>query len=101
MADRGTLERLTIKAYEKADYSGSPVATFEAYVNPNEITLGYEIEYDAAQGAGTTGSRMNFKAMKPGDLSLNFFVDGTAANGRAIDVQQRVEQYQTTTGYNG
>ena len=89
MADRGTLERLTIKAYEAADYSGSPIATFEAYVNPNEITLGYEIEYDAAQGAGTTGSRMNFKAMKPGDLSLTFFVDGTGANGRAIDAAAR------------
>lgn len=101
MADRGELERLTIKAYEAADYSGSPAATFEAYVNPNEITIGYEIEYDAAQGAGTTGSRMNFKAMKPGDLSLTFFVDGTGANGRAIDVQQRVEQFQTATGYNG
>jgi nucleoid-associated protein YgaU len=101
VADRGTLERLTIKAYEAADYSGSPVATFEAYVNPNEITLAYEIEYDAAQGAGTTGSRMNFKAMKPGDLSLTFFIDGTGANGRPIDVQERVEQFQTATGYNG
>ena len=101
MADRGTLERLVIKAYEAPDYSGSPVATFEAYVNPNEITLAYEIEYDAAQGAGTTGSRMNFKSMKPGDLSLTFFIDGTGANGRPIDVQQRVESFQTATGYNG
>src|SRR5262245_18924129 len=101
MADRGTLERLVIKAYESPDYSGSPVSTFESYVNPNEITLSYEIEYDAAQGAGTTGSRMNFKSMKPGDLSLTFFIDGTGANGRLIDVQQRVEQFQTVTGYNG
>ena len=101
MADRGTLEHLVIKAYEKPDYSGAPVSTFEAYVNPNELTISYEIEYDAAQGAGTTGSRMNFKSMKPGDLSLTFFLDGTGANGRPIDVQQRVESFQTTTGYNG
>ena len=101
MAGRGTLERLVIKAYEKPDYSGAPVGTFEAYVNPNEITLSYEVEYDAAQGAGTTGSRMNFKSMKPGDLSLTFFIDGTGANGRPIDVQQRVEEFQTVTGYNG
>jgi contractile injection system tube protein len=101
MADRGTLERLVIKAYEAPDYSGSPIDTFEAYVNPNEITLSYEIEYDAAQGAGTTGSRMNFKSMKPGDMSLTFFIDGTGANGRPIDVQERVESFQTTTGYNG
>jgi hypothetical protein len=101
VADRGTLEKLVIKAYEAPDYSGAEVAAFEAYVNPNEITLSYEVEYDAAQGAGTTGSRMNFKSLKPGDLSLSFFIDGTGANGRPIDVQERVTQFQTATGYNG
>jgi len=101
MNDRGTLEKLLIKAYEKADYSGTPVATFTSFVNPNEITLAYEMEYDAAQGSGTTGSRMNFKKMKPGDLSLTFFIDGTGANGNLVDVQEKVEQFQTVTGYNG
>ena len=101
MADRGTLERLVIKAYEKPDFSGSPVGQFEAYVNPNEITLSYEMEYDAAQGAGTTGSRMNFKKLKPGDLSLTFFIDGTGASGRKVVTQDEVEKFQTVTGYNG
>lgn len=101
MSDRGTLERLVILAYEQPDYSGQPVSRFESYVNPNEITLSYEMEYDSAQGAGTTSSRMNFKKVKPGDLSLTFFLDGTGANGRPADVQQMVEQFQTVTGYNG
>ena len=101
MSDRGTLERLVILAYEQPDYSGESVGRFEAYVNPNEITLSYEMEYDSAQGAGTTNSRMNFKKVKPGDLSLTFFLDGTGANGRPADVQEKVEQFQTVTGYNG
>lgn len=101
MADRGTLERLVIKAYEKPDFSGAPIDQFESYVNPNEVTLSYEMEYDAAQGSGTTGSRMNFKKIKPGDLSLTFFIDGTGANGRTIDAQATVEKFQTVTGYNG
>lgn len=101
MADRGTLEKLLIRAHEQADFSDQPVDEFEAYVNPSEITIAYEVEYDAAQGAGTTGSRMTFKKMKPGDLSLTFFLDGTAASGRAIDVQQQVERFQTVTGYSG
>ena len=101
MSDRGTLERLLILAYEKPDYSGSPVSQFEAYVNPNEITLAYEMEYDSAQGSGATNSRMNFKSVKPGDLSLTFFLDGTGANGRPADVQEMVEKFQTVTGYNG
>jgi hypothetical protein len=101
MRDRGTLERLVIKAYEKPDYSGSAIGEFESFVNPNEITIGYEAEYDSAQGAGTTGSRMEFKKIKPGDLSLTFFLDGTGANGRPLDVQQAVESFQRVTGYNG
>lgn len=101
MADRGALEKLVIKAYEKPDYSGQPIGEFESYVNPSEITLSYEIEYDAAQGSGTTSSRMNFKKQKPGDMSLTFFIDGTGANGSRIDVQQKIEEFQTVTGYNG
>jgi hypothetical protein len=95
------LEKLTIKAYSQADYSGQPIGEFISFVNPNEITLAYEMEYDAAQGSGSTGSRMNFKKMKPGDMSLTFFIDGTGANGTPLDVQAKIESFQTVTGYNG
>ncbi len=101
MDNRGTLEKLKIQAYTKPDYSGTPLGEFASFVNPNEITLAYEIEYDSAQGSGTTNSRMNFKKMKPGDLSLTFFIDGTGAGGTVVDVQQKIEQFQTVTGYNG
>lgn len=97
----GTLEKLTILAHARPDYSDAPISRFAAFVNPAEITLGYEVEYDAAQGSGTTNSRMEFKKIKPGDLSLTFFLDGTGANGRPLDVQQEVEQFQQVTGYNG
>lgn len=101
MISSGQLEKLLIRAYEQADFSGEQVGEFEAYVNPHEITMAYEMEYDAAQGSGTTGSRMEFKKMKPGDLSLTLFIDGTGANGRKVEVQDEIEQFQTVTGYNG
>lgn len=101
MAERGRLEKLLIKAYEKPDYSGAASAEFEAFVNPNELTLAYEMEYDSAQGSGTTNSRMEFKKVKPGDLTLSFMVDGTGANGRPADVRKLIELFQTVTGYNG
>jgi hypothetical protein len=101
MNDRGTLERLAILAYPKPNYAGDPMGRFEAFVNPTEITLAYEVEYDSAQGSGTTAARMNFKKMKPGDMTLTFFLDGTGASGRPADVQQMVESFQTVTGYNG
>jgi nucleoid-associated protein YgaU len=98
----GTLEKLLVRAYSAPDYAQSSlVDSFESYVNPNELTVAYEMEYDSAQGSGTTGSRMDFKKVKPGDLSLVFFLDGTGANGVRIDVQTQVEKFQTVTGYNG
>lgn len=101
MSTFGTLEKLVIKAYETPDYSGSPSGTFTALVNPNEVTISYELEYDAAQGSGTTNSRMEFKSAKPGDLTLSFLIDGTGANGATVDVQTQVELFQTVTGYSG
>lgn len=101
MNKEGTLEKLKILAHKMADYSDKPSGAFEAYVNPSEITIAYEIEYDSNQGAGTTNSRMTFKKAKPGDLSLTFFLDGTGANGQLIDVQQKIAEFQTVTGYNG
>ena len=99
--DRGTLEHLVIRAHLRPDYKDNPVDQFEAYVNPSEITLGYEVEYDGQSGAGTTGSRMEFKKIKPGELSLSFFIDGTGANGRTVDVRAQVAKFQDVTGYNG
>jgi hypothetical protein len=101
VSDRGTLEKLLIRAYENPEYSGNWVDQFEAFVNPNELTLGYEMEYDSAQGSGTTGSRMEFKKVKPGDLALTFFLDGTGAAGRPLNVQDAIAKFQTVTGYNG
>jgi hypothetical protein len=104
MNTQGKLEKLKILAYKKADYSepiGGSEGTFEAYINPEEITLDYEMEYDSSQGAGTTNSRMDFKKVKPGDMSLTFFIDGTGANGKLIDVMKAVQQFQTVTSYNG
>lgn len=103
LPDSGRLERLEIRAHRQPDYSDAPApdAIFAAYVNPAEITLGYEVEYDSASGAGTTASRMEFKKIKPGELSLSFFIDGTGANGRDADVMQQVAKFQEVTGYNG
>ena len=69
MSDRGTLERLVIKAYERPDYSGQPVDQFEAYINPNEITIAYEIEYDSARAPAPPAAD-ELQELKHGRMSL-------------------------------
>jgi LysM repeat protein len=92
-----------IRAHLQPDYSDvpPPARQFEAYVNPSEITYSYEGEYAAQSGVGTTSSRMEFKRMKPGDLSLSFFIDGTGANGREVHVQEEIAKFQAVAGYSG
>ena len=103
-------DRLEIRAYKEASYpEKSLTGTFKAYVNPSDIAISSEFEYDEAQGSGTTNSRMNFKSVKPRTMSLTLFLDGTGANGRPLldkdgkscTVQDKVEQFQTVTGFNG
>jgi len=101
VADSGRLERIVIRAFEKPDYSGKEVDSFTAFVNPAELTVAYEFEWDSAQGQGTTNSRMNFKKVKPSDLSISFFIDGTGADGRTVDVREQVTKFQSVTGYSG
>lgn len=98
----GALQKLTILAYGKPNYSGETIGKFHAYINPSEITLSYEVEYFKKQPPGTTGNPMHFSKIKPGDVSLTFFIDGTGANGGTPkDVQKEIELFQTVTGYSG
>lgn len=98
----GQLERLQVRAYKTAERkAGDEVDVFEAYVNPAEYTRSYEAEYSNPQGTGTTGQQQQFQRIKPGDLQLSFFLDGTGANGRPLDVQAKVDAFMAVTGFNG
>jgi hypothetical protein len=99
--ETGQLNKVKIQAFKTPDYTGDPVGEFKAFVNPAEITMSFENEWDAAQGSGTTNSRMTFKKAKPGDLSLTLYLDGTGANGQPLDVQQKIQEFLNITGYNG
>lgn len=105
----GVLEKLTILSYQRNDHKEQqPVDRFVAYVNPAEIAMSWEHEYDAAAGHGATAAPMKFKRIKPGDLTLSFFLDGTNAAGRTEPeyqrpdaVQEMIASFQKVTGYDG
>lgn len=101
MADTGELERLAIYGFDDPACDGAPVAEFHAYVNPAEITLGYEAEYVPQSAAGSTPGPLHFNRVKAGDLTVAFFLDGTGANGRNVKVQEQVTQFFHATGYDG
>jgi hypothetical protein len=98
---RGQLEKLVIQAFKDADYSGNPLDTFEVPLNPEEYTWNYDVEYNEAQGDGTTGSPGVYRKIKPQQYTLKFLLDGTGVTGKKIDVVQKIDDFFKIVGYTG
>lgn len=89
----GELKKLRIESYTDAEYSGSPVDTFEVMFNPNSYALKYAVEYEDDQGKGTTGLPQRFKQSKPSEFSLEFMLDGTGAAADPVDISEEISHF--------
>ncbi len=98
---QGELEKLLIKAYTEADYSGEPVAEFKVYFNPEEYTQVYDVEFQREQGEGTTASPVVFRRIKPQEYRLKLVFDGTGTAGDKIDVHDKIQEFFRVVGYDG
>jgi LysM repeat protein len=94
----GGLERLTIEAHRKADYSDQAAGTFEVLFNPNTYQQKYEVVYHARQGAGDTGSPQVFGKIKPQEYSFELLFDGTGTAIARRDVPTELDRFLTITG---
>lgn len=94
----GEVKKMLIEAHKKADYSDSPSDSFEVMFNPNGYTQKYELEYEEAQGAGSSASPQVFGKIKPQDYSFEFLFDGTGTATDKADVSERVETFLQITG---
>ncbi len=92
-SNTGKLKKLRIKAFKDPEYSEES-GEFEVMYNPQEYSINYQIESDAAQGIGSSGSGPDFKKIKPENLSLDFVFDGTGVTtGKKVDVEKKVEEF--------
>jgi LysM repeat protein len=102
--------KLTIHAFDDEGYSKNE-RTFTVMFNPSNYTRKFAITYDDKQAPGTTGLPQKINAIKPGDLQLDFVIDGTGtvasidvSNAKAaeiaksdtptIDVAQKVKEFK-------
>lgn len=99
--NKGELEKLLIKAYSEADYSGEPVAEFKVDFNPQEYGQVYDVEYQRQQGEGTTGSPVVFRKVKPQEYKFKLMFDGTGASGEKVEVYDRIQEFFSVVGYDG
>lgn len=72
----GKLEKLKIIAYANADYSEEQ-GSFAAMLNPETYTIDYKIDYQEAQGQGTSGAQLRFTGIKPQEFAFELLLDST------------------------
>lgn len=94
----GQLKKMVIEAFRQADYSGSPALAFTVMFNPNTYSQKYEVEYEARQGKGNTGSPQVFGTVKPQEYTFEFLFDGTGTAAEKVEVREEVERFLTVTG---
>jgi hypothetical protein len=91
---------LLLTAYSDTNFSVS-VGTFQMQVNPESYVRKIAVDYDDAQGMGTTGSAQRFRMRRPDVISFSFYLDGTGAIS-LINVREEIEAFQRfTVNYNG
>ncbi|MDZ7695058.1 MAG: hypothetical protein U5K69_28730 [Balneolaceae bacterium] len=91
-SNTGELVKLKIISFKDATYDEKD-KEFNVMFNPQEYTLKYQVESDAAQGIGTLGSEPSFKKINPQDLSLDFTIDGTGVSGKQVVVPVKVSDF--------
>jgi len=80
METSGQLEKLELIAYETSEYKTEvPDGRFTTQINPEKVSLKYEIDIPEDQASGTSSSQATFGKMKPQDLSFEFMFDSTGA----------------------
>jgi len=94
-------EKLKIQSWVDIERNGNPTSTFSAFINPDEISLNYNVLTETTSAAGSTGNAGAFLGTSPFTVTLKFFLDGTNANGVKLDVKAKVIEFYTATGYDG
>lgn len=71
------LEKLTITAYEKSDYSGASAGDFTVLINPDTFRKDIEIIYADQQAPGSSGTEQRFSKITHETVSFKLIFDGT------------------------
>jgi hypothetical protein len=76
MSFSGSLEKMTVTAYEKGDFQRS-VGMYTVMINPDKYTRTYKICYNDVQGQGSSTGSPKFNKIKSEVVKLELVFDGT------------------------
>jgi LysM repeat protein len=102
----GEVTKLIIESYSDVARNKDK-QTFEAFINPDEYTLNYNVVVDNTYVPGkNVNDEGAFLHIQPLEVSLKFFLDGTniipdKATGKKLDVPAKIGQFHKVVGYDG
>ena len=78
MSDRKKLEKVTIRSFEKRDFTKEDKKRkFVVPINPESFTKNFKVNVDTRNNHGSPGSEVRYKSTAPEELRLDFVLDGT------------------------
>lgn len=105
LTNSGEVAPLTIESFTDIDRTLNKL-TFEAYINPDEYSLSYNVIADSTPAPGTNGTPGTFIGTQPLEVTLKFFIDGTNVlpekkTGKQINVPNKIGEFNTVMGFEG
>ncbi len=96
------LEKLTIKAYSKDDFSSS-VGTLKVQINPNSYKHDHSVSYNDETPVGASYPSLKFQNIAAETVSFTIYFDATGAIPNSTKtVQQQINDFKKLTyKYNG
>lgn len=105
LTNSGEITPLIIKSYANIERTKEEIV-FEAYINPDEYSLNYNVIADKETELGRNGSEGTFIGTEPLEVTLKFFLDGTNVvpikkTGDKLDVKEKIGDFHKVIGYEG
>lgn len=99
----GKLEKMTIMAFAKSNFTQQVGAAFSVMINPEKYSHNHSISYNRETGQGAPGTSIKFEKIDPEKVSFELVFDGTGVvPGATGTVQDQINQFKTLAyNYNG
>lgn len=101
---KGQFEKLKIYAYKKDDFAEREPEFIEAMMNPENFAYESKMEFQAAQGQGTSGTQAKFIIKPPAEMSFELLYDNTGIidHHPRLDIADELDKLKNfLMGYDG
>jgi hypothetical protein len=95
------LTKLTLDAYTDIKFETPAGVTWQALLNPTELSFSRKNLYQATQSAGTSQPQQSFSGGEPDQVSIDLLLDGTGVVGDAGSIGEKLDGLLEFTKFQG